>query len=53
MEIKDIKSNKEFLYLNFINSFQNLQFRLFQITNRENNKLQNNIVNENVCVLIS
>ena len=53
MKIKDIKRNKEILYLNLINSFQNPQFRTFKNTIREINKLINNIVNENVCVLIS
>ena len=53
MKIKDIKRYKETLYLNLINSFQNPQFRTFRITIREKHKLINNIVNENVCVLIS
>ena len=53
MEIKDINSSKEILYLNLVNSSQHLQSRIFQTTIREKNKLLNNIVNENVCVLIS
>ena len=53
MKIKDIKINKNFLYVNLINGFHNSQFITFRIIIREKNKLINNIVNENVCVLIS
>ncbi len=53
MKIKDIKVNKNSLYVNLINGFHHSQFRIFRITIREKHKLINNIVNENVCVLIS
>ena len=53
MKIKDIKSNKEILYLNLVNRYQYLQCKIFQTTIQEKNKLFNNIVSKNVCVLIS
>ena len=53
MKIKDIKTNKEIQYLNLINNFQHKQFRIFKNIIREKGELINNIVNKNICVLIS